>query len=61
MVDDNRDETTWRELGVGNWARDSGLVMTKQHGRYDLWDADPQARVLTGVELDEVERYLETR
>lgn len=58
-MDDDRDETTWRERGVGNWARDSGLVMTKEQGLYNLWGSDPQRRILARVELHEVERYLE--
>jgi hypothetical protein len=57
VLDDSRDET-WRELGVGNWARDKGLVLTKEHGLFHLWGSDPRTRILTGVELHEVELYL---
>lgn len=53
----NRSEAPWRELGLANWARDCGCVMTKQDRPYDLWQSG--ARILTRVELDEVERYLE--
>ena len=65
MFDDDPDEVdanevTWREKGVGNWARDCGLLMTRENGRYNLWSANPQSRVLDNVPLAEVEHYLGT-
>ena len=61
MVNDGRDETsTWRELGVGNWARDRGLLLTKDQNLYDLWGGHSRVRILSGVELADVERYLES-
>ena len=60
VVNDGRDETsTWRELGVGNWARDRGLLLTKDQNLYDLWGGHSRVRILSGVELADVERYLE--
>jgi hypothetical protein len=50
---------TWKEQGVGNWARDCGFVMTKEDDRYNLWGLNTQTRVLNRVELAEVEQYLE--
>ena len=55
MID--RHDAPWKELGLANWARDCGFEMTKHHRRYNLWRAN--ARVLTGVDLEEIERYLE--
>jgi hypothetical protein len=57
---DDQDTVSWREKGVGNWARDSGLVMTTAAGRYSLWSPTRQARILEDVDLDEVEQYLGT-
>ena len=59
-MDDDYETMDWREKGVGNWARDSGLVMTTTDGRYSLWSPTRQARILEDVELDEVEQYLGT-
>ena len=50
---------TWKEQGVGDWARDCGFVMTKEDGVYNLWGLNTQTRVLNRVELAEVEQYLE--
>jgi hypothetical protein len=57
-VNDNRREAPWRELGVANWARDCGFVMTKQDRLYDLWRSS--VCILDGVLLDDVEHYLES-
>ena len=51
---------TWRELGVANWARDCGYVVTKDEDCYHLSECDSQERLLAHVELSEIERYLET-
>ena len=59
MIDDGAN-ASWRETGVGNWARDHGLVMTKEDGLYNLWSSDSFTCILGMVELDEVEDYLET-
>ena len=50
---------TWREKGIGNWARDCGFLMTKQGDLYTLWRPNPQRRVLDNVELAEIEHYLD--
>ena len=65
MLDDDPhevgpDEVSWREKGVGNWARDCGLLMTRENGLYNLWSPNPQSRVLDKVPLTEVEGYLGT-
>ena len=57
MGDDN--DLSWREKGVTNWARDHGLVMTRDDSRYTLWLSNPLTLVLADVALDEVESYLE--
>jgi hypothetical protein len=59
-MDEERRQMTWKEQGVGNWARDCGFVMTKEDGRYNLWGLNSQTRVLTRVELNEIEQYLES-
>ena len=65
MLDDDPEDVdandgSWREKGVGNWARDCGLLMTRENGFYNLWSPNPKGRVLEQVTLDEVERYLGT-
>jgi hypothetical protein len=56
---EERRKMTWKEQGVGNWARDCGFVMTKEDDRYNLWGLNTQSRVLNRVELNEVEQYLD--
>lgn len=58
MKEDRR-EMTWKEQGVGNWARDCGFVMTKEGDVYNLWGLNTQSRVLTRVALAEVEQFLQ--
>jgi len=57
---DDDDVVSWREIGVRNWARDCGFVMTQQDGLYELWLSSPRTRVLDKAELSEVEGYLGT-
>jgi hypothetical protein len=59
-MDEERKPMTWQEQGVSNWARDCGFVMTKEDDHYHLWGLNTQTRVLSRVELGEVERYLES-
>jgi hypothetical protein len=56
-MNDDPAEAPWRELGLANWARDCGFVMTKRGHLYDLWRSNDC--ILDGVRLDEVEHYLE--
>ena len=58
-MSEERREMTWKEQGVGNWARDCGFVMTKEDGLYNLWGLNTQSRVLNRVALTDVEHYLE--
>ena len=58
-MSEERRGMTWKEQGVGNWARDCGFVMTKEDDRFNLWGLNTQTRVLNRVELAEVEQYLE--
>jgi hypothetical protein len=59
-MDDHYPEATWKEQGVGSWARDCGFSMTKEaDGLYNLWRSNPRARILSKVELADIERYLE--
>ena len=59
LMNNERTSMTWREQGVTNWARDCGLVVTRDRDRYHLSGRNLQERVLTHVELSEIEHYLE--
>ena len=57
---DTNDRAYWREIGVTNWAHDSGLEITQYDGRYTMWSLYPLKLVLDRVELDEIEHYIAT-